>query len=54
MTITYIDAAPRKVRFFEAEATTPDPTTEMTEAQVNHVAEIFKTPLTGTYNWITG
>ena len=23
----------------------------MTEAQVNHVAEIFNTPLTGTYNW---
>jgi hypothetical protein len=51
MTITYIDAAPRKVRFFEAAAAAADPSDQMTEAQVNQVAEIFNTPLTGTYNW---
>jgi len=47
MPISYVDAAPRKVRFFEPAA----PADALTEAQVNHVAEIFNTPLTGSYNW---
>ncbi len=52
MPITYLDAAPRKVRFFEpVEPVSADPTDALTEAQVDHVAEIFNTPLTGTYNW---
>ena len=42
MPITYLDAAPRKVRFFEpVEPVSADPTDTMTEAQVEHVAEIF-------------
>ena len=49
MPITYLDAAPRAVRFFEP--TDADRTDELTEAQVNHVAEIFNTPLSGSYNW---
>src|SRR4030095_9243415 len=55
MTITYLDAAPRKVRFFEVAppGAAADEMAEgqMTAAQVNHLGEIFNTPLTGTYNW---
>jgi hypothetical protein len=52
MAITYIEAAPRKVRFFEPTApAAADSTETLTEAEVNHIAEIFKTPLTGAYNW---
>jgi len=47
MAITYIESAPRKVRFFEPAASTD----ALTQAQVDHVAEIFNTPLTGSYNW---
>jgi P-aminobenzoate N-oxygenase AurF len=50
MAISYIESAPRKVRFFESAVPAADDGS-MTEAQVNHVAEIFETPLTGTYNW---
>jgi len=51
MSITYLESAPRKVRFFEAAVPAPDGEDQLTEAQVSHVAEIFNTPLTGTYNW---
>jgi hypothetical protein len=51
MTITYLESAPRKVRFFEAVDAAPAGDDQMTEAQVAHVAEIFNTPLTGAYNW---
>jgi hypothetical protein len=51
MSITYLESAPRKVRFFDAVDVGPAGDDQMTEAQVAHVAEIFNTPLTGAYNW---
>lgn len=54
MKIQWIDKTPRKVQQF-AHADHPQETPELenllTNAQVDHVAEIFQTPLTGAYNW---
>ena len=44
MDIRYVDAAPRKLTRFDPEVSLPDETVE-------HVAEIFRTPLDGAYNW---
>ena len=44
MDIDYVASAPRKLRSFE-------PQTDLTAAHVAHIAEIFRTPLDGAYNW---
>ncbi len=44
MDIRYIDRAPRQLRQF-------DPNVELTPEDAAHVAELFHTPLDGSYNW---
>lgn len=44
MDISYVDAAPRKLTRF-------DPQVDLPADAVEHVAEIFQTPLDGAYNW---
>ena len=44
MDIRYVDAAPRKLTRFDPQVTLP-------AHAVAHVAEIFRTPLDGAYNW---
>jgi hypothetical protein len=52
MAIRYIEAAPRRVQFFEKpEDATGEIADRLSAADVTHVAEIFATPLTGSYNW---
>lgn len=50
MKLTYLTDTPRKIQRFAA-----DPYSEvedlLTSSDVDHVAEIFQTPLTGAYNW---
>ena len=48
MGINYVADAPREVRQFGDEEGVWD---GMSQADVQHVAEIFNTPLTGSYNW---
>src|SRR5262245_23160408 len=54
MAIRYIEAAPRRVQFFEKpkqQDATVDVAERLTPSDVTHIAEIFSTPLTGSYNW---
>ena len=51
MEIEMVDETPRHIVRFDKD--TADKTDSMSPEQVEHVAEIFNTPLTGTYNWIT-
>lgn len=44
MKLSIVEQQPQELRTF------PEPD-ELSEAQVEHVAEIFSTPLTGAYNW---
>ena len=44
MKINYVDGAPRRLRSF-------DPGVDLTSEDATHVAEIFRTPLDGSYNW---
>ena len=44
MDIDYVDNAPRRLQQF-------DPQLDISPADAAHVAEIFRTPLTGAYNW---
>ena len=44
MDIRYVNDAPRKLTQF-------DPQVDMTPEDVAHVAEVFRTPLDGAYNW---
>ena len=44
MDIRYVDNAPRRLEHF-------DPQTDLTPEDAAHVAEIFRTPLDGAYNW---
>lgn len=44
MKIDYVDNAPRRLRSF-------DPEVDLTVAEAVHIAEIFRTPLDGSYNW---
>ena len=44
MEIRYVDAAPRRLEEF-------DPQVDLTAEDLAHVAEIFRTPLVGSYNW---
>ena len=48
MGIDYVEDAPREIRQFGDEESAWG---GMTGADVQHVAEIFNTPLTGSYNW---
>ena len=48
MGIDYVEGAPREIRQFGDEESAWG---GMTFADVQHVAEIFNTPLTGSYNW---
>ena len=48
MGIDYVEDAPREIRQFGDEESAWG---GMTVADVQHVAEIFNTPLTGSYNW---
>lgn len=51
MTIRWIDT-PRTISRFDARsAEQTEPELELSDEQVQHVAEIFSTPLTGAYNW---
>ena len=44
MDINYVDEVPRRLQQF-------DPQLDMAQADAAHVAELFRTPLTGAYNW---
>ena len=44
MEIDYVDHAPRKLKSF-------DPEIDLSESEALHIAEIFRTPLDGSYNW---
>ncbi len=46
MKVTYKDQTPRKIRDF-----TDENEPELSPKEVEDIAEIFKTPLTGSYNW---
>jgi hypothetical protein len=46
-----MEQAPRKIQRFASAATGTELEDLLTSAQVEHVAEIFQTPLTGAYNW---
>jgi hypothetical protein len=48
MSIRYVAKAPAAIQYFPEAG---EPTAGMTEKDVEDVAEIFNTPLTGTYNW---
>jgi len=48
MAITVLTQTPDQVRYFPAE---DDPAARMTEKHVDDLIEIFKTPLSGAYNW---
>ena len=45
MKIKYTEETPRKIRDYE------DIEPVLSSEEVEDIAEIFKTPLTGTYNW---
>ncbi len=44
MEIDYVDNAPRKLKSF-------DPEIDLSESEAVHIAEIFRTPLDGSFNW---
>ena len=45
MDIRYVENAPRKLASFDPEVS------HLAAADVTHVAELFHTPLDGSYNW---
>ena len=54
MKIKWTADTPRKIQYFpgaDCPRENPDLEDLLTSDQVDHVAEIFKTPLTGAYNW---
>lgn len=54
MKIKWTDDTPRKIQHFpgaDYPQDNPDMEDVLTNDQVDHVAEIFQTPLTGAYNW---
>ena len=54
MKIKWTEGTPRKIQHFPGAACpreNPDLEDVLTSDQVDHVAEIFQTPLTGAYNW---
>ena len=55
MKLKFLDESPRKIQRFSGSAGLRGETTDiddlLTSEHVDHVAEIFSTPLTGSYNW---
>jgi len=56
MSIRYVDEAPRRVSWYDVPvqavvAQADDLEERLTPADVEHVAEVFSTPLRGAYNW---
>lgn len=52
MPVEYVPYAPRDLKFYDvAEALPVENEMDLTSEAVNEVAEIFNTPLTGSYNW---
>jgi len=54
MKIAWREETPRKIQQFpgaDYPSTNPDLEDVLTSADVDHVAQIFQTPLTGSYNW---
>ena len=54
MKITWSEQTPRKIQRFpnsDYPIDNPDLEDVLTSADVDHVAQIFQTPLTGSYNW---
>ena len=48
MSIKFVEQTPDTIRYFAAP---DDPVAGMTEKEIEDVAEVFQTPLTGAYNW---
>lgn len=48
MSIQFVKNTPDTIRFFPEPGS---PEAQMTEHEINDIAEIFETPLTGSYNW---
>jgi len=54
MKVEWTDSAPRKIQTFagaDRPRENPDLEDILTNGDVDHIAEIFETPLTGSYNW---
>jgi hypothetical protein len=51
MSIKYVPEAPASIQYFPEAG---EPVAGMTEQDIQDVAEVFQTPLTGTYNWDYG
>ncbi|MBT6124541.1 MAG: ferritin, partial [Halieaceae bacterium] len=54
MKIEWTEEAPRKIQTFagaDRPCENPDLEELLTDGDVDHIAEIFQTPLTGSYNW---
>ncbi|RLQ20799.1 ferritin-like domain-containing protein [Seongchinamella sediminis] len=54
MKVEWTDSAPRKIQTFagaDRPRENPDLEDLLTTGDVDHIAEIFETPLTGSYNW---
>jgi hypothetical protein len=54
MKVEWKEDTPRKIQSFSGAdypRENPDLEDVLTSADVDHVAEIFQTPLTGSYNW---
>jgi hypothetical protein len=54
MHVKWTDSTPRKIQQFagaDYPKENPDLEDLLTSADVDHIAEIFQTPLTGSYNW---
>ena len=54
MKISWNEQTPRKIQHFpnpDYPTDNPDLEDVLTSADVDHVAQIFQTPLTGSYNW---
>mgnify|MGYP001812468023 FL=1 len=54
MKVEWTDSAPRKIQTFagaDRPRENPDLEDLLTDGDVDHIAEIFETPLTGSYNW---
>ena len=54
MKVEWADSTPRKIQQYagaDYPRENPDLEDLLTSEQVDHIAEIFQTPLTGSYNW---
>mgnify|MGYP003317654562 FL=1 len=51
MKITVIDECPKGLRHFDRHDEEDDLESKLTPRDVEDIVEIFKTPLTGSYNW---